>query len=115
MSSSAWRARGTESASCRRQRRSKECASCVGGIDENRKLQTRRHAANAAALRELSEKLDRHAATVAAIRPAVAALEVSRSKLATWASIGFAAVVVLGWIVEGAVKWAVGWALSHFQ
>ena len=84
-------------------------------IDENRKLQTRRHAANAAALRELSEKLDRHADTVAAIRPAVAVLEVSRSKLATWASIGFAAVVVLGWIVEGAVKWAVGWALSHFQ
>jgi predicted nucleic acid-binding Zn-ribbon protein len=84
-------------------------------IDENRKLQTRRHAANAATLRELSEKLDRHAATVAAIRPAVAALEVSRSKLATWASIGFAAVVVLGWIVEGAVKWTVGWALSHVQ
>ncbi len=84
-------------------------------IDENRKLQTRRHAANAATLRELSEKLDRHAATVAAIRPAVAALEVSRSKLATWASIGFAAVVVLGWIVEGAVKWTVGWALAHVQ
>jgi hypothetical protein len=84
-------------------------------IDENRKMQTRRHAANAAALRELSEKLDRHAATVAAIRPAVAALEVSRSKLATWASIGFAAVVVLGWIVEGAVKWTIGWTLSHVQ
>jgi hypothetical protein len=33
----------------------------------------------------------------------------------TWASIGFAAVVVLGWIVEGAVKWTIGWALSHFQ
>jgi len=84
-------------------------------MDESRKLQTRRHADNAAALRQLSEKLDRHAATVAAIRPAVAALEVSRSKLATWASIGFAAVVVLGWIVEGAIKWTVGVALSHFQ
>jgi hypothetical protein len=70
---------------------------------------------NAAALCQLAEKLDRHAATVAAIRPAVAALEVSRSKLATWASIGFAAVVVLGWIVEGVIKWTVGWALSHFQ
>ncbi len=33
----------------------------------------------------------------------------------TWASIGFAAVVVLGWIVEGAVKWTVGWALAHVQ
>jgi hypothetical protein len=50
---------------------------------------------------------------VAAIRPAVAALEVSRSTLAMWASIGFAAVVVLGWIVEGAVKWTINWALSH--
>jgi hypothetical protein len=84
-------------------------------MDENRKLQARRHADNAAALRQLAEKPDRHAATVTAIRPAVAALEVSRSKLATWASIGFAAVVVLGWIVEGVIKWTVGWALSHFQ
>ena len=32
-----------------------------------------------------------------------------------WASIGFAGVVVFGWMVEGAVKWAVGWILSHFQ
>jgi hypothetical protein len=32
-----------------------------------------------------------------------------------WASIGFAGVVVFGWIVEGAVKWTVGWVLSHFQ
>ena len=33
----------------------------------------------------------------------------------SWASIGFAGVVVFGWMVEGAVKWAVGWILSHFQ
>ena len=39
----------------------------------------------------------------------------SRSKLATWASIGLTAVLVLGWIVEAAVKWALAWALSHFQ
>jgi hypothetical protein len=39
----------------------------------------------------------------------------SRSKLAAWASIGFAGVVIFGWIVESAVKWAVGWVLSHFQ
>lgn len=49
------------------------------------------------------------------MRPAVAALELSRSKLAAWASIGFVGVVVFGWIVEAAVKWAVGWTLSHFQ
>jgi hypothetical protein len=32
-----------------------------------------------------------------------------------WASIGLAAVMVLGWIVEAGVKWAVSAALSHFQ
>ncbi len=82
-------------------------------MDENRDLQTQRHADNSAALRQLAEKIDLHAAAVAAIRPTVAALELSRSKLATWASIGFAAVVLAGWIVEGAVKWAVAWTLSH--
>jgi predicted phage tail protein len=84
-------------------------------MDENRQLQARRHADNSAALRELAEKLDQHAAAVAMIRPTVAALELSRSKLATWASIGLAAVVLLGWIVEATVKWAVAWTLSHFQ
>jgi hypothetical protein len=49
------------------------------------------------------------------IRPTVAALEISRSKLATWGSIGFAAVVVFGWLIEAALKWAVDRALSHFQ
>jgi prefoldin subunit 5 len=84
-------------------------------MDESRKLHARRHADNTAALRQLAEKLDRHAATLAAIRPTVAALELSRSKLATWASIGVTAVLVLGWIVEAAVKWALAWALSHVQ
>jgi hypothetical protein len=32
-----------------------------------------------------------------------------------WASIGFAGVVVFGWIVEAAVKFAVARTLSHFQ
>jgi hypothetical protein len=84
-------------------------------IEENRELQERRHADNTAVLRDLSEKLDRHAASVEMIRPTVAALELSRSKLATWASIGFAAVVVFGWLIEAALKWAVDRALSHFQ
>ena len=43
------------------------------------------------------------------------ALEMSRSKIATWASVGFAVAVLAGWVVEGAVKWAVGRVLSHFQ
>jgi len=84
-------------------------------MDENRELQARRHADNSAALRELAEKLDQHAAAVAMIQPTVAALELSRSKLATWASIGLAAVVILGWVVEAAVKWTVGVILSHLQ
>jgi len=84
-------------------------------MDENLKIQSRRHADNSATLRELAEKLDQHAAAVASIRPTVAALELSRSKLATWASIGLAAVMVLGWMVEAGVKWAVNLILSHFQ
>jgi hypothetical protein len=84
-------------------------------IKENRKLQERRHFDNSAVLRDLAEKIDRHAAAVEIIRPTVAALELSRSKLATWASVGFAAFVLLGWLVEAALKWAVDWTLSHFQ
>jgi hypothetical protein len=84
-------------------------------VDEGGRLQAQRHAANAAALRDLSQKLDQHAAAVASIRPTVAALELTRSKLATWASIGIAGVVVLGWMLEAGVKWAVTAMLSHFQ
>ncbi len=83
--------------------------------DEDRDIRDRWHAENRAAIAALAQKLDQHAAAVALLRPAVAALELSRSKLAAWASIGFAGVVVFGWIVEGAVKWAVTWILSHFQ
>jgi len=84
-------------------------------IDENRELQGRRHADNAAALRDLAIKLDQHVTSVEMMRPMVAALELSRSKLMTWASIGFAVAVLAGWVVEAAVKWAVGAVLSHFQ
>jgi hypothetical protein len=87
----------------------------IARMDENRELQAHRHDDNAAALRELSAKLDQHADAVEMIRPTVAALEMSRSKIATWASIGFAVAVLAGWVVEAAVKWAVGWVLSHFQ
>jgi len=84
-------------------------------MDENCKLQGRRHADNSTALRELAKKLDQHAAAVALIRPTVAAFELTRSKLATWASIGIAAVVILGWVLEALVKWAAEATLSHFQ
>ena len=84
-------------------------------MDAFEELQGRRHDDNSAALRELAAKIDQHAAAVAMIRPTVAALELSRSKLATWASIGLAAVVILGWVVEAGIKWAVAALLSHFQ
>jgi hypothetical protein len=84
-------------------------------MEENRKLQERRHADNSAALRDLVQKLEKHAEAVESIRPTVAALELSRSKLTTFASVGFAAVVLLGWLVEAIVKWTTGWLLSHLQ
>jgi hypothetical protein len=82
-------------------------------MEESRKLQDRRYADNSAALRDLGQKLDKHAAAVEVIRPTVAALALSRSRLATWASIGLAAVVILGWIVEAGIKWSVSYLLSH--
>jgi post-segregation antitoxin (ccd killing protein) len=83
--------------------------------DEDREIRDRWHAENREAIAALARKLDQHAAAVEMMRPSVAALEVSRSKLAAWASIGFAGVVVLGWIVEATVKWAVeqAWASLH--
>lgn len=84
-------------------------------MEENRKLQERRHADNSAALRDLVQKLDKHADAVELIRPTVAALELSRSKLTTFASVGFAAVVLLGWLIEAVVKWTAGWLMSHLQ
>jgi hypothetical protein len=81
--------------------------------EEDRDIRDRWHADNRAAIAALTQKLDRHAAAMDALKPAVAALEGSRSKLAAWASIGFAGVVVFGWIVEAVVKAAVAWVLSH--
>jgi len=83
--------------------------------EEDRDTRDRWHAESRAAIAALTQKLDRHAAAVDLLRPAVAALELSRAKLAFWASIGFAVVVVFGWIVEAVVKGAVTWLLSHFH
>ena len=84
-------------------------------VDEHRELQMRRYEENAAALRDLAAKLDQHAQSVELIRPTIAALELSRSKLATWASVGFAVVLVAGWFVEAIFKWCVDRLLSHFS
>jgi hypothetical protein len=83
--------------------------------DEDREIRDRWHTENLAAIAALTQKLDQHATAVEAMRPVVAALELSRSKLAAWASIGFVSVMVLGWLVEATVKWAISWALGHWQ
>jgi hypothetical protein len=83
--------------------------------DEDRETRDRWHAESRAAIAAVTQKLDHHATAVEMMRPAVAALELSRSKLAAWASIGFAGVVVFGWIVEATVKFAVTWTWSHFH
>ena len=83
--------------------------------DEDREIHDRWHSENSAAIAALTEKLDQHAAAVEMMRPVVAALELSRSKLATWATIGLAGVVFFGWVLEAAVKWAVSWAISHWN
>ena len=83
--------------------------------EEDRESHDRWHEESRAAIASLERKLDQHAAAVEIMRPAVAALELSRSKLATWASIGFASVVVFGWMVEATVKFAASWAWSHLH
>jgi hypothetical protein len=84
-------------------------------FEESRKMQERRHADTSAVLRDLAQKLDAHAAAVDTIRPTVAALALSRSRLTAWASIGLAAVIVLGWVVQSGIKWLVSTALSHLH
>jgi len=83
--------------------------------EEDREIRDRWHAESREAIAVLTRKLDQHAAAVERLRPAVAALEVSRSKLAAYASIGFAGIVVLGWIVEATVKWAIEQAWAHLH
>lgn len=83
--------------------------------DEDREKRDRWYAESRAAIAALTLKLDQHAAAMATLRPAVTALEVSRSRFAALASIGLAGVVVLGWIIEATVKWAIDSAWSHLH
>jgi len=66
-------------------------------------------------LGDLSRVLEPVVASVAIMRPIVDGYQVTRSKLAAWASIGLAVIALLGWIVEAAVKLAATWALSHWH
>jgi len=84
-------------------------------IAENRELQLRRHEDNSAAFRDLAAKIDLHAASVEMIRLAVAALELSRSKLAALATVGFTVAIVAGWFVDAFFQWVFERVFSHFQ
>lgn len=92
-----------------------EISRAIGSLETSVFALQRRMDDNSATLQRLAEKLDRHAAAVEAIRPSIAALELSRSRLTATASIGIAAIMVFGWIVEAGIKWTVTWMLSHFQ
>jgi len=83
--------------------------------DEDREIRDRWFTESRAAIAALTKKLDQQAAAVESMRPAVAALELSRSKLATLASVGFIGVIVFGWIMEAVIKLTVSWIISHFQ
>ena len=83
--------------------------------DEDREIRDHWFTENRAAIASLTKKLDQQAAAVESMRPAVAALELSRSKLATLASVGFIGVIVFGWIMEAIIKFTVSWIISHFQ
>jgi hypothetical protein len=83
--------------------------------EEDRRIGDRWRAESRQAIMALTQKLDQHAAATEKMQPVVAALELSRSKLAAWASIGFAGFVVLGWVVEATVKWAVERAWSYLH
>jgi hypothetical protein len=80
--------------------------------DENRNAFSALREENRAALAELSRKLDGQITTVALMQPIVAALELSRLKLAKWASVGLAAVALLGWLAEVSIKWLFSWILT---
>ena len=83
--------------------------------DEDRETRDRWFAESRAAIAALTQKLDAHAGAVEMLRPAVAGLQLSRSKLTALASIGFAGVIVFGWIVEAILRAAAAWAWSHLH
>jgi len=55
------------------------------------------------------------AASIGVMRPIVDSFQLTRSKMAAWASIGLTAIALVGWAIEAIVKWAVATALSHWN
>jgi hypothetical protein len=66
--------------------------------------------ANTEAIATQGKAIEKLAARVALTSPAGAV--VSRKQIAALAVIGTGVIVVVGWIVEAAVKWAAAWVIS---
>jgi len=60
-------------------------------------------------------KTDKRISALEMLQPIVTGLQMTRAKLTTLASIGFAVVVIVGWMFEAVIKWFVTWALSHWH
>jgi chromosome segregation ATPase len=77
-------------------------------IHDEAEARERQHASNQAQMNEINQKLAAHAGVLAM-------LQVTRSRIAAWASIGVIILVAIGWVLEAAIKWAVGFALSKIS
>jgi len=100
-----------------------------GRAAEDRRERDREHVQNqkaiaglSAALADRAQKFDDYTqrtdgrlSALEMLQPIVTGLQMTRAKLTTLASIGFAVVVIVGWMFEAVIKWAVSWALSHWH
>lgn len=58
---------------------------------------------------------DKRISSLEMLQPIVAGLQLTRSKITTLASIGLGIVVLVGWVAEAVVRWAVALVLSHWH
>jgi hypothetical protein len=70
----------------------------------------RRHQENITALRANTAAIESlaRAQRVAVTGPIVDGYQMTKSRLAAWASIAFGVLITFGWIIEAAIKWAAG-------
>jgi hypothetical protein len=75
-------------------------------FEQHCKDDDRRHEENVALLKANNDAIEK----LALMSPGGSAL--SKKQLAVLAVVGTSVMVVVGWIVEAAVKWAVGWLIE---
>lgn len=83
-------------------------------FDQHCKDDDDRHRENIATMREIMEEIKGLRQAVESMQPIVEGYQVTRSRLAAWASIGITIFAVLGWILEAGVKWLVNLILTKF-